>query len=136
MLQGISSHFEDFRSFGDAIMTISLLSPVYMTLKKPREATNQCHDILAETKVLLKPRSCLIMSGDSRYRYFFLQETGNYEIAVSGLLGVSRGALCCLALLCLASEAQSCLLAKIHPIFYYNSCWSRDGRLALCPIMV
>lgn len=49
-------------------MTISLLSPVYMTFKKPREATNQCQDILAETKVLLEPRSCLIMSGESRYR--------------------------------------------------------------------
>lgn len=67
-LQGISSHFEDTRSFGDAIMTISLINPIYMTLKKPSEATNQCQDILAETKVLLRPRSCLIMSGDSRFR--------------------------------------------------------------------
>jgi alkylated DNA repair dioxygenase AlkB len=68
IMQGISSHFEDTKSFGDAIMTVSLLNPVYMTLKKPRECTNQCQDILAEKRVLLKPRSCLIMSGESRYR--------------------------------------------------------------------
>lgn len=53
-------------------MTVSLINPVYMTLKKPQEATNQCQDILAETRVLLQPRSCLIMSGESRYRCWSL----------------------------------------------------------------
>jgi alkylated DNA repair dioxygenase AlkB len=68
-VQGISSHFEDTSSFGDNIMTISLISPVFMTLKRPRENTNQCQDILEETKVLLEPRSCLIMSGECRYKW-------------------------------------------------------------------
>lgn len=68
-MQGISSHFEDTRSFGDAIMTISLLSPIYMTLKQPAVPTNQCQDIIQEHKILLRPRSCLIMSGEARYKW-------------------------------------------------------------------
>eukprot|EP00892_Ulva_mutabilis_P000048 jgi/Ulvmu1/10043/UM059_0093.1 len=67
--QGISSHFEDTNSFGDAIMTVSLLSPIFMTLKKPAIPTNQCQEILEEHKLLLKPRSCLMMSGEARYRW-------------------------------------------------------------------
>jgi hypothetical protein len=67
VLQGISSHFEDTRSFGDVIITVSLIQPIYMTLKRPRELTNECCDLLAETKVLLEPRSCLVMSGPCRY---------------------------------------------------------------------
>lgn len=69
LLQGISSHFEDTNSFGDAIMTVSLLQPIYMTLKQPTIPTNECQDIIHEHKILLRPRSCLIMSGEARYRW-------------------------------------------------------------------
>ena len=68
-MQGISSHFEDTHAFGDTIMTVSLLAPVYMTLRKPRIATNDCKDIEDEVQVLLEPRSCLMMTGDSRYKW-------------------------------------------------------------------
>ena len=49
--QNISSHFEDFEAFGPVIATVSLCNPIYMTLKKPREKTNSCQDIIQETKV-------------------------------------------------------------------------------------
>eukprot|EP01025_Chloroclados_australasicus_P042724 TRINITY_DN45431_c0_g1_i1.p1 TRINITY_DN45431_c0_g1~~TRINITY_DN45431_c0_g1_i1.p1 ORF type:complete len:175 (-),score=0.03 TRINITY_DN45431_c0_g1_i1:53-577(-) len=48
--QGISTHFEDTSSFGDTIMTVSLISPIFMTLSKPRFATNQCTDLVAQTR--------------------------------------------------------------------------------------
>lgn len=40
-----------------------------MTLKLPSIPTNTCQDILQEHKILLKPRSCLIMSGEARYKW-------------------------------------------------------------------
>eukprot|EP00929_Paragymnodinium_shiwhaense_P084051 TRINITY_DN44924_c0_g2_i2.p1 TRINITY_DN44924_c0_g2~~TRINITY_DN44924_c0_g2_i2.p1 ORF type:complete len:757 (-),score=102.71 TRINITY_DN44924_c0_g2_i2:184-2454(-) len=45
---GISSHFEDEAAFGDLIVTISLLNPLYMTLERPREKNNQCGEILQD----------------------------------------------------------------------------------------
>ncbi|KAG7350016.1 2OG-Fe(II) oxygenase superfamily-domain containing protein [Nitzschia inconspicua] len=66
---GIASHFEDFDAFGDTIVTISLINPIYMTLKRPTERTNACdtyHDIV---KILLEPGSILVMKRDARYQY-------------------------------------------------------------------
>lgn len=61
--QGIASHFEDFEAFGDIILTISLINPLYMTLKKPVERTNACSEYLDVQKVLLEPGSLLVMQG-------------------------------------------------------------------------
>lgn len=78
---GIASHFEDFAAFGPVILTISLVSPVYMTLKKPTtepmitEGTkssgniNACDTYDDVVKVLLEPGSLLIMKDDARYKY-------------------------------------------------------------------
>ena len=81
---GIASHFEDFNAFGPVILTISLVSPVYMTLKKPTIAPiidggndnkkinisiNACDTYDDIVKVLLEPGSLLIMKGDARYKY-------------------------------------------------------------------
>merc|ERR1712151_484509 len=64
---GISSHFEDEEAFGAVIATISLLSPIFMSLEKPREHNNSCQDLECELKVLLEPRSLFVMSEDCRY---------------------------------------------------------------------
>jgi len=73
---GIASHFEDFDAFGPVILTVSLVSPVYMTLKKPaklpdREESNinACDTYDDIVKVLLEPGSLLVMKGDARYKY-------------------------------------------------------------------
>mmetsp|Transcript_18905 Transcript_18905/g.27985 ORF Transcript_18905/g.27985 Transcript_18905/m.27985 type:complete len:280 (-) Transcript_18905:28-867(-) len=66
---GIASHFEDVEAFGPIILTISLVNPIYMTLKKPTTRNNACekyHDI---QKVLLEPGSLLVMQDDARYDY-------------------------------------------------------------------
>ena len=34
---GIASHFEDTKAFGPMICTISLISPTYLTLKRPTQ---------------------------------------------------------------------------------------------------
>ncbi|KAI9193262.1 uncharacterized protein BJ171DRAFT_587943 [Polychytrium aggregatum] len=64
---GIASHFEDALAFGSYILTLSLRNPIWMTMKLPREHTNHCSDILQQTRVLLEPRSLLVMSGESRF---------------------------------------------------------------------
>jgi alkylated DNA repair dioxygenase AlkB len=66
---GIASHFEDFQAFGSVIVTISLLNPIYMTLKKPIEPTNACDVYEDVVKILLQPRSALIMKHAARYQY-------------------------------------------------------------------
>lgn len=66
---GIASHFEDFNSFGPIILTLSLVSPVYMTLKKPKLRTNQCHEYWDIQKILLEPGSLLIMEDEARHDY-------------------------------------------------------------------
>ena len=88
---GIASHFEDFDAFGPIILTISLVSPVYMTLKKPtiepkihrendnsniinnenenENNLNSCDSYDDIIKVLLEPGSLLVMKGDARYKY-------------------------------------------------------------------
>jgi alkylated DNA repair dioxygenase AlkB len=66
---GISSHFEDFDAFGPVILTVSLINPTYMTLKRPVEKTNSCevyHDVC---KVVLEPGSLLVMKHDARNLY-------------------------------------------------------------------
>lgn len=64
---GVASHFEDTDSFGEYIITLSLINPIYLTLKKPRIKTNVCQDIIAETKILLEPGSCLVLCREARY---------------------------------------------------------------------
>jgi alkylated DNA repair dioxygenase AlkB len=78
---GIASHFEDFDAFGPIILTVSLVSPVYMTLKKPTQPPantiinegnnnlNACDTYEDIVKVLLEPGSLLVMKGDARYKY-------------------------------------------------------------------
>jgi alkylated DNA repair dioxygenase AlkB len=66
---GIASHFEDVQAFGDVIVTISLLNPIYMTLKKPIQPTNACDEYQDIVKILLEPRSALIMKDAARYQY-------------------------------------------------------------------
>ncbi|KAJ3336669.1 hypothetical protein HDU91_001705, partial [Kappamyces sp. JEL0680] len=63
---GIRSHFEDFEAFGPVIVTLSLLSPIWMTLKKPVHAVNSCPSLQAYTRILLPPRSCFIMEKECR----------------------------------------------------------------------
>lgn len=65
--QGISSHFDDSSAFGDVIASISLIDPIYMTLKRPVTlGSNECQDIIHETKIYLEPRSLLILKDDAR----------------------------------------------------------------------
>eukprot|EP00928_Gymnodinium_smaydae_P005482 TRINITY_DN11865_c0_g1_i1.p1 TRINITY_DN11865_c0_g1~~TRINITY_DN11865_c0_g1_i1.p1 ORF type:complete len:460 (-),score=52.14 TRINITY_DN11865_c0_g1_i1:23-1378(-) len=66
---GIASHFEDEAAFGEVICSLSLLQPVYMNLEKPRLHNNQCQDLEARTRLLLEPRSLLIMSGEARHQW-------------------------------------------------------------------
>lgn len=66
---GISTHFEDEAAFGDVIATISLVSPICMTLERPRVHTNQCADLIEKTKVLLEPRSLFVMSDACRFEW-------------------------------------------------------------------
>jgi len=66
---GIASHFENFEAFGPIILTISLVSPIFMTLKKPTERTNACAMYQDIQKILLEPRSLLVMQDDARYDY-------------------------------------------------------------------
>jgi alkylated DNA repair dioxygenase AlkB len=63
---GIRSHFEDFKAFGNNIITISLGCPVWMTLKKPRHLLNSCPVIEGYCKILLKPRSVFVMARECR----------------------------------------------------------------------
>ena len=74
---GIASHFEDFDAFGPVILTVSLVSPVYMTLKKPTVLStegdnnniNACDSYDDVVKILLEPGSLLVMKHDARYKY-------------------------------------------------------------------
>lgn len=61
---GISTHFEDSTAFGGVIGTVSLLSPVYLTLERPLEKISPT--LLARVKVLLEPRSLLVLEGEAR----------------------------------------------------------------------
>jgi len=64
---GISSHFDDPEAFGSTIASVSLIDPIYFTMKKPKELTNTCTDIEKEVKLYLEPRSLLILQGEARY---------------------------------------------------------------------
>ena len=68
-MAGISSHFEDEDCFGPIICTISCICPVLMSLQRPREHTNDCQDLIASTKLLLEPKSLMVMAGDSRFHW-------------------------------------------------------------------
>ncbi|KAJ3223722.1 hypothetical protein HK099_000742 [Clydaea vesicula] len=66
---GIRSHFEDKEAFGKVIVTISLISPLWMTLKYPEHVVNMCPNILKQTRVWMEPNSMLLMSEEVRYRW-------------------------------------------------------------------
>lgn len=61
--QGIASHVDDFSAFGDYIITISLLQPIYVVLQRNDDI---CHD---KQRVLLQPNSICIKTRDARYKY-------------------------------------------------------------------
>ena len=72
---GIAAHVEDPISFGPNLATLSLLQPVQMTLslasevKNSKESPGDGVDHGNWLKVLLEPRSLLILQGQSRYAY-------------------------------------------------------------------
>jgi hypothetical protein len=68
---GIASHFEDEEAFGPVIATISLLSPIYMSLEQPVDHTNSCEELKenGHTRVLLEANSLFIMSNDCRFQW-------------------------------------------------------------------
>ncbi|KAI8891814.1 hypothetical protein BC833DRAFT_626438 [Globomyces pollinis-pini] len=66
---GISSHFEDVNAFGPVIVTISLVKPIWITLKKPYHHINSCQEIVKLCRILLQPKSCFIMSEEVRYEW-------------------------------------------------------------------
>lgn len=72
---GIAAHVEDPVSFGPNLATLSLLQPVQLTLslasevKNSREAPGDGVDHGNWVKILLEPRSLLVLQGESRYAY-------------------------------------------------------------------
>ena len=60
--QRIASHKDNEEAFGKDVISLSLLDPVYMTMKK-------CEDINIETKVLMERRSILVLKGDARFKW-------------------------------------------------------------------
>jgi len=63
---GIRNHFDDHLAFGETIVTISLLEPIWMNLTKPIRLENACQELDGECKVLLEAGSMLVMKGESR----------------------------------------------------------------------
>lgn len=66
---GISNHFDDPDAFGEVIVTISLMNPLWMNLTLPEQHTNQCQELLTSTKILLERRSLFVMRDDARYEW-------------------------------------------------------------------
>ena len=72
---GIAAHIEDPVSFGPNLATLSMLQPVQLTLsaasetKNSKEAPGDGVDHGNWVKVLLEPRSLLVLQGESRYAY-------------------------------------------------------------------
>ncbi|KAJ3071289.1 hypothetical protein HDU98_005566 [Podochytrium sp. JEL0797] len=80
--RGLSCHLEDPDAFGHYIYTVSLVNPVWMDLKPVLEASAGTNGIdsngnkprrepddLVPMRILLEPRSVLILSGDARYKW-------------------------------------------------------------------
>lgn len=67
-VQGINHHYDDNLAFGDYIITISLLMPIWITLQRPayKDIHNITHD---KQRILLQPRSICIKTLDARYIY-------------------------------------------------------------------
>jgi alkylated DNA repair dioxygenase AlkB len=61
--QGIGYHIEDSKYFGDVIVTLSFLNPIYISFKKEKTSEQ-------EEKLLLEPKSMLVLKGDARYSWF------------------------------------------------------------------
>ena len=72
---GIAAHVEDPVSFGPNLATLSLSAPVQLTLsaasepKSSRDSPGDGSDHGNWVKVLLEPRSLLVLQGESRYSY-------------------------------------------------------------------
>jgi len=60
--QGISSHVDNPGPFGDIIALVSLNKPIYMVMKLAENENIQ-------TKILLEPRSLLVMKDDCRFKW-------------------------------------------------------------------
>ena len=63
--QGIGWHYDSL-AFGPEVATISLLEPWHMEF----HSTYRPKLVSGERDSLLEPGSCLVMTGDSRYRWF------------------------------------------------------------------
>jgi hypothetical protein len=61
--QGIGYHIEDPNYFGDVIVTISLLRPIYLSMKREK-------DDVDDKKILLEPMSLLVMKDEARYSWW------------------------------------------------------------------
>ncbi|KAJ3211166.1 hypothetical protein HDU82_006586 [Entophlyctis luteolus] len=61
---GLACHLEDVQAFGDYILTLSLLNPVWMDLKP---AENEGSSGMPAMRILLEPNSLLVMHSDARY---------------------------------------------------------------------
>lgn len=68
---GIASHVEDPTSFGAKLATLSLLAPVQLTLTPWDQAIHERNGVDHGNwvKVLLEPRSLLVLQGESRYAF-------------------------------------------------------------------
>lgn len=81
---GISSHVEDPVAFGANLATLSLFQPVQLTLT-PVEEDLKGRDGIDHgnwVKVLLEPRSFLVLQGESRYGYYHgIRRSRNVRLA-------------------------------------------------------
>ena len=66
---GIATHFDDSEAFGAVIAGISLCAPLLMSLRKPKELSNDCIDYLDQVKAYVDAGSLYIMRDEARYKW-------------------------------------------------------------------
>jgi alkylated DNA repair dioxygenase AlkB len=88
---GISNHVDDWNAFGDTVVTLSLVNPIWMNLQKNNEKINENNNEKInennnekinennnekineknynQTKVLLEPGSILVLKNDARFHW-------------------------------------------------------------------
>lgn len=68
---GIAPHVEDPTCFGGTLATLSLLAPVHLTLTPADQTSHGSNrpDHNNWVKILLEPRSLLVLQGESRYGF-------------------------------------------------------------------
>ena len=70
--QGIGAHVDHTKFFGEEIVSISLLSDIVMTFHPVNRGAGlsaACGQSVPAVHLLLKPNSCLSLSGDARYEW-------------------------------------------------------------------